>query len=954
MGRAPLFPQAVCIPDGQPCSPSGLCCSGLCSSGLCGGVDTGGSALDGFDPNANGTIRAVVVQPDGKILIGGDFTTLSPNGNSIARNQIARLNSDGTIDDAFNPNANGGVVYAIALQADGKILVGGVFSSIGGQPRRDLARLSPVTGAADSFDPNPNSDVLSIAVQTDGKILVGGDFNQSNGTPTIGGQTRNNIARLDPMTDQADSFNPNANSTVDAIVVQADGKILVGGLFFGASSIGGQPRNHIARLNDATGLADSFDPNANSNVYAIALQADGKILVGGLFIGASSIGGQPRNHIARLDPVTGGADSFNPNANGEVDAIAVQPDGKILAGGLFTGPSSIGSQPRSRIARLDAAGVPDSFNPTASGPVLVIAVQPDGKILAGGQFTTVAPNGGATVTRNHVARLESDGRLDQTLDLNVAGGSGSPFVIATAVQGDGKILIGGNFSNVLSVPRNNIARLNTDGTLDTAFDPNSNGVVHAITVQADGQILVGGDFNAPGGTNSIGGATRNRIARLDATTGAADSFDPNADNSVRSIAVQSDGKILAGGSFASIGGQPRNNIARLDATTGAADSSFNPNASGSVRSIAMQADGKILVSGDFNGPNSIGGAKRNFIARLDATSGAADSFDPDANGIVRSIVVQTDGQILAGGDFNAPAGANSIGGATRNRIARLDAINGTADSLFDPNANEAVAAIALQADGKILASGIFHGTNSIGGATRDYIARLDATTGAADSFNPNANNFVYAIAVEEDGKILAGGTFAGEVEDVKGIGGQARNLFARLSNDTAALQNLAVTQTTISWTHGGSSPQFARVTFESSTDKANYALVGNGTPAGSNWTLTGLSLPTGQNFFIRARGYYGSGQQNGSASIAESVRNAFIPPVLRIVSITRPTNGHIVLQCLGVANRVNDLEASSDLSPGSFMTVSPLPPAANATGAFQYNDAGAVGLTKRFYRLLFP
>src|SRR5450631_4882894 len=82
----------------------------------------GQSALDGFDPNANDKVRVVVVQPDGKILLGGEFTTLAPNGGAtVTRNHIARLNPDGTLDTAFNPNANGDV-YAIAVQADGKIL----------------------------------------------------------------------------------------------------------------------------------------------------------------------------------------------------------------------------------------------------------------------------------------------------------------------------------------------------------------------------------------------------------------------------------------------------------------------------------------------------------------------------------------------------------------------------------------------------------------------------------------------------------------------------------------------------------------------------------------------------------------------------------------------------------------------------------------------------------------
>jgi hypothetical protein len=94
----------------------------------------GQSALDGFNPNAGGQVFVVVVQPDGKILLGGDFTTLSPDGVMVTRNHIARLNPDGTLDTAFNPNANN-LVVSIAVQADGRILAGGLFTSIGGQTR---------------------------------------------------------------------------------------------------------------------------------------------------------------------------------------------------------------------------------------------------------------------------------------------------------------------------------------------------------------------------------------------------------------------------------------------------------------------------------------------------------------------------------------------------------------------------------------------------------------------------------------------------------------------------------------------------------------------------------------------------------------------------------------------------------------------------------------------------
>ena len=121
-------------------------------------------------------VRVVVVQSDGKTLIGGDFTSLSPNGGSaVTRNRIARLNPDGTVDAAFDPNADG-IIRSIAVQSDGTILAGGDFSSIGGQTRNHIARLDAVTGSADPFNPNANGFVDAIAVQADGKILIGGGF----------------------------------------------------------------------------------------------------------------------------------------------------------------------------------------------------------------------------------------------------------------------------------------------------------------------------------------------------------------------------------------------------------------------------------------------------------------------------------------------------------------------------------------------------------------------------------------------------------------------------------------------------------------------------------------------------------------------------------------------------------------------------------------------------------
>ena len=832
----------------------------------------GQSALDGFDPNVNGAfnvaVSVAVVQTDGKILIGGAFSTVSPNGGgTVTRNNLARLNPDGTLDTGFNPNANG-VVSAIAIQSDGKVLVAGDFTNIGGQPRNGMARLDATTGLADSFDPNPGHGVYALVVQADDKILVGGFFTN------IGGQERNNIARLDATTGLADSFDPDASSTVTKIVLQRDGRILVAGSF---SAVGGQKRASFARLDATTGLADSFNPDADGQVLAMAEQADGKILIGGIF---GNIGGQARQFFARLDPSTGLADSFDPNPDADnpfvkgISRIAVQPDGKIIAGGSF---NNIGGQMRYHLARLDpATGLADSFDPAPHGQMFqeyvgAIVIQADGKILLGGGFTTLSPNGGAAVTRNHIARVEANGLLDRTLNLNTIGDQ----VEAIAVQSDGKILIGGNFTSVLGVGRNNIARLNTDGTLDAEFNPNADSSVICIVVQPDGKILVGGAFS------NIGGQGRGRIARLDPTTGLADSLSPNPSSLVYTIAVQSDGKILVGGLFNFLGGQEHNFIGRIDGSTGQVDS-FNPNANGFVEAITIQPDGKILVGGGFTGPNSIGGQTRRAIARLDPTTGLADSFNPNANGAVYTIVLQSDGKILAGGSFS---GANSIGGQGRNRLARLDPATGLADS-FNPNANDFITSIAVQADGKIVVGGNFSGANSIGGQTRNRIARIDAVTGLADTFNPNANNSVYAVTILGDGKIMAGGLFGS-------CGGQTRTFLARLSNDTAALQNLRAMQTSVTWTRAGSSPLLFRASFESSIDGVNYNPLGSGSGSGSNWTLTGLNLPFAQNFYVRARGHYRSGSENGSENIVESVRNVFLAaaPLQITTAVSRKTHG---------------------------------------------------------------
>ena len=271
---------------------------------------------------------SLALQADGKIMVGGDFTTLG--GQS--RSRIGRLNADGTVDTAFNPGADDWV-NCLALQADGKVLVGGEFTTLGGQSRSFIGRLSADGSLDSSFNTGANSWVNALALQADGKILVGGDFT------ALGGQSRSCIGRLNADGTVDTGFNPGAGggefgAWADCVAVQADGKILVGGYF---TTLGGQTRNLIGRLNADGSLDNSFNAGAGADsstiVYSLAVQADGKILVGGSF---STLGGQPCHNIGRLNADGTLDTAFSPGADNQVLSLAVQPDGKVLVGGEFT------------------------------------------------------------------------------------------------------------------------------------------------------------------------------------------------------------------------------------------------------------------------------------------------------------------------------------------------------------------------------------------------------------------------------------------------------------------------------------------------------------------------------------------------------------------------------------------------------------------------------------------
>lgn len=336
----------------------------------------------GFDPGPSGSVSSLAVQANGQILLGGSFSNLAGQ----ARTNLARLQANGGLDGTFNPGAQGGYyvpVKSLIVQPDGRILVGGEFSTLAGQPRALLGRLNGDGTIESGFNlgarcTDGSVPSVSLASQPDGKILLGGSFT------SVGGQTRKYLARLNADGTLDSTFNPGADSAVHSLAAQADGRILVGG---GFTTLGAQARACLARLN-ADGTVDSgFNPQVGGYfpvVSSLIVQADGKILVGGRF---DTVGGQPRTNMARLN-VDGTLDwAFMPAANSNVVSLAVQADGKILVGGQFT---TLGGQPRTNLARLNRDGTVDrEFIVGANGRVLALAVQADGRILVGGSFTTL-------------------------------------------------------------------------------------------------------------------------------------------------------------------------------------------------------------------------------------------------------------------------------------------------------------------------------------------------------------------------------------------------------------------------------------------------------------------------------------------------------------------------------------------------------------------------------------
>lgn len=562
------------------------------------------------------------------------------------------------------------------------------------------------------------------------------------------------------------SFIGDIDNTVLALALQTDGQIVAGGDF---SLVDGASRSRVARLN-LDGSVDTGFLNglagADGTVNALVSQTDDHVLIGGAF---GNVDSTVRNRIARL--MTDGSidSSFSPGAgaNNTVFALAETFIGgarEIYAGGAF---STFNGFPHPGLVRLFNNGAIDTTFTTgvgANGTVYALAVYPTnsiynaGQLVVGGAFTNFSG-----VSVGNLVRLNGDGTVDTNFVLNI---SANATVRAIALQLDGGILIGGDFTNVNGTAVNHIARLNVTGALDLAFVTNSaggiNGTVSSISLQADNRIVVGGQFTL------ANGVTRNNLTRL-LPTGGVDptiNFGAGANGTVNATVVQpADGLIVLGGAFTQFNGTAADHIARLygNSVTGsgvfqftASDFSIAENAGFGIITVTRtggtsgtNADGSGLVYVNFtttNGGSAVAGVNYQVIS-TNLAFPAGEVLERVFVPVLDDLVITTNLTVnLAINNPSAPAGLGDLSAATLH-IINVDSWVSflSANYSIGKNALNGMAAIDIIRQGTANGSCTVNFTTTTNGTA---VAGVDYyPTNAFITFNPGETNKTIQIAI---------------------------------------------------------------------------------------------------------------------------------------------------------------------------------------------------------------
>ncbi|MEI8210479.1 MAG: hypothetical protein WCG16_14810, partial [Methylococcales bacterium] len=385
--------------------------------------------VDGPD----GGVNATVIGADGTAYVGGDFTRWGPQTGGGA----ALATSNGLVNRSFPKIL--GTVYASVPDGAGGFYIGGSFTKVGGLARNNLAQID-VNGTVTTWNPNPNDSVNALAL-SGSTVYAGGNFSTLCTAPSSCNSqvaaSRNYVAAIGTDGNLSTTWNPSANGTVNALAISGS-TVYAGGYFStlctAPSSCNGQveaTRNYLAAIDTNGSLSTTWNPNANSIVYALTISGS-TVYAGGDFTtlctAPSSCNRQveaTRNSLAAIDTNGSLSTTWNPNANSTVLALTISGS-TVYAGGTFTtlctAPSSCNRQvdaTRNYLAAIDTNGsLSTTWNPNASDIVSALTIS-GSTVYAGGNFTTLctAPsscNGQVAASRNYLAAIDTNGSLSTT------------------------------------------------------------------------------------------------------------------------------------------------------------------------------------------------------------------------------------------------------------------------------------------------------------------------------------------------------------------------------------------------------------------------------------------------------------------------------------------------------------------------------------------------------------
>jgi len=599
-------------------------------------LSIGSAQASAWNPNANGVVRSLL-QFGTTLYVGGDFSTIA----GANRDQLAALSMSTATATSWDPDANGSI-RDMRLSVNGELLyVVGDFTSFnaGADTRNRLAALRISDASVTNWNPAADASVRSVAYDsTDKGIYFGGAFNNAGGQALaglVGFLISPPVTTVDPV---GGGFKSADLPTPITLSCEGDDE--------GAS-------NSCVDINYTTD--GSTWNQAGGDTVSITLT--GTTVIDYYSIDNEAIKETQKSAIYAVDD-TAPQTTALPAAG----ALTAQTGATVVLSCVDTGTYT------------DASAL--TSVPETNGSINAMLVEND-ILYIGGSFSLVDP-GRANVARNGLAAIDlASGTV--VANWNPGVGGASPIVHSMALSSDGNsLLVGGEFTSIASTPRNRLASIGiVEGSLSfssvTSWNPDVTGVaVYTLLVSSSGPIYLGGDFT------SVGGVLRNNVASIDPGTALVSVWSPTPNGAVYSLYL-SGSTLYVAGDFTMVDSSLRNNLAAIGVDT-ATVSSWNPDPDAPVRTL-VGSTGTLYVGGDFTGFGGAGGVTRNYLAAIDLSDASIDTnWNPDANGPVRVLLKSVNGDLLyVGGDFSM------MGVTSRNRLAALDITSGSLDA-WNPDA----------------------------------------------------------------------------------------------------------------------------------------------------------------------------------------------------------------------------------------------------------------------------